>query len=220
MAYDRAAIDQRGVDAFTNFHLVEYTEWLTSDQVAEAMHRGLITDADILLREKVMAGTAGIPAAAETEGEADPETSSAMEGTEEQEGPQSSPADVTQDWPAWAAAAAAGAAGVPPAGVEGSTSGAASPASLAGEASPEDLALQLFECILQEGGDSPQSVLPAAQRSGSSRQVQGKAMAEAPTTPAGTPACGSSLDAAAAAMSPDAREELGPFLDQLRAFAA
>jgi hypothetical protein len=209
MAYDRAAIEQRGLDAFTNFHLVEYTEYLASDQLAVAMQRGLITDADLLLREQMLTGSAGIPAsAAEPAEEADPGTSGAMDGVEEQGAAQSSP----EDWPAWAAAAAA-AAGDAPAGLDASTSAAASPASLGGEASAEHLALQLFECILQEGVESPQSVLPTTQRTW-------KAKPEGSATPGGTPACGGSLNAAAAAMSPDARQELGPFLDQLRAFAA
>ena len=221
MAYDRAAIEQRGIEAATNFHLSEYTDYLTTAQLAEAAERGLITEGDLLLRDQLL--TAGMGASAEVaaaelgddQGEAEVEEmyeeDSPMDNGEMAEGGYYCPAGATEGWPAWAAAAAAAAA-------EGSINGTASPASsLAGEASADHLARQLFDCILQGGGDSPQSVLPGS-------QCGTRIKTEAPVTPGGVAgAChpmASSLDVAAAAMSPEARPSLGCFLAQLHAFAA
>lgn len=224
MAYDRAAIEQRGLEAVTNFALSEYTEYLTSAQLAEAAERGLITQADLLLRDQVLTGGMGGSAEVavaelgddqgETEIEEMYEEDSPMDdGVEVVEGDYCCPTGATEGWPAWAAAAAAAAV----AG-EGSSSGAASPASsLAGEASADHLARQLFDCILKGGGDSPQSVLLGS-------QCSTRIKAEAPVTPGGVAgACHpmpSSLDVAAAALSPEARQSLGCFLAQLHAFAA
>ncbi|KAI7844263.1 hypothetical protein COHA_002061 [Chlorella ohadii] len=55
MAYDRAAIREKGVDAATNFHLAEYAEELDSAQLADALQRGIITQADLHLRQQVAA---------------------------------------------------------------------------------------------------------------------------------------------------------------------
>ncbi|PRW59328.1 floral homeotic isoform B [Chlorella sorokiniana] len=55
IAYDRASIREKGVDAGTNFHLAEYAEELDPTQLSEALQRGIITPADLALRQQVAA---------------------------------------------------------------------------------------------------------------------------------------------------------------------
>jgi hypothetical protein len=72
-SYDRAAIEQKGIHAFTNFHLCEYLDELSPEQIQQALKEGILTEADInpspsITTESTMAAdpsSAGLAAAAD-----------------------------------------------------------------------------------------------------------------------------------------------------------
>lgn len=48
MTYDRAAIAQKGIEAVTNFHLSEYLDVLTEEQIAEALQQSILVPEDFM----------------------------------------------------------------------------------------------------------------------------------------------------------------------------
>ena len=72
-SYDRAAIEQKSIHAFTNFHLCEYLDELSPEQIQQALKEGILTEADInpspsITTESMMAAdpsSTGLAAAAD-----------------------------------------------------------------------------------------------------------------------------------------------------------
>lgn len=192
MAYDRAALAQKGAQASTNFHISEYAEDLTAEQLAAARQSGLLTDADMALRAQLPqlvdvqggaaeagAGAAGAEghvgaavedagaaeghAAAAEGGPADIEVEAVQESAEEFSclplvGPASPGASLPLALPAWvlASSTSSGSLGTPV------STGSPSSQACEGGRSADQLASLLYDCILQGGDSSPQSVLPTA----------------------------------------------------------